>query len=88
MKIDVAIPCVHLNGTSAETLIDRLDAAYEAVRKAAAILRQCAPNGRNAYLIDGLMQRLETQHRQRQECLQAVLDSLEAEIVGIQEATK
>ena len=88
MKIDVAIPCIHLNGTRAETLIDRLEKAWNAVEGAQYVMRECAPNGRDAYPVDGLMQRLEAQHRQRQECLQAVMDSLEAEIQGIQEAVK
>ena len=88
MKIDVAIPCVHLNGDRAEVLIDRLEKAWYAVEGAKYVMRECAPNGRDAYPVDGLMQRLEAQHRQRQECLQAVLDSLAAEIQGIQEAVK
>jgi hypothetical protein len=79
MKIDLAVPIIHPNGDRRETLMKNLEATYEAVQTAMLALRQCAPNGRNAYPVQGLMQRLERQHRQRQECLQAVLDSLEAE---------
>jgi hypothetical protein len=82
-QIPLAVPYVHLNGDRAETLIDRLLAAYEAVTAAMDALRECRPNGRNAYPVDGLMEQLETQHRTRQEYLQAVLDSLEAEIDGL-----
>ena len=88
MKIELAVPFVHLNGTSAERLIEALDTAWTAVDTAMQELRHCAPNGRDAYPVDGMLEKLEAQHRQRQECLQAVMDSLEAEIVGIQEAGK
>ena len=78
-KIELATPFVHINGDRRETLLDRLETAYSAVNAAMDALRHCAPNGRNAYPVDGLMERLQAQHRQRQECLQAVLDSIEAE---------
>ena len=78
-KIELATPFVHSNGDRRETLLDRLESAYSAVNAAMDALRQCAPNGRNAYPVDGLMQRLERQHRQRQEYLSAVLESIEAE---------
>ena len=81
--IDLAVPIVHLNGDRRETLTDNLETAYHCVQTAMDAMRQCAPNGRNAYLVDGLMQRLEEQHRQRQEYLQAVADSLEAEAVAL-----
>ena len=82
-KIELATPFIHNNGDRADVLLDRILAAYTAVSDAMDTLRQCAPNGRNAYPVDGLMEQLEAQHRQRQECLQAVLDSLEAEANAI-----
>ena len=82
--IDIAVPCVHMNGDRRETLLTNLETAYTAVTDAMDAIRKCAPNGRNAYPIPGLMQRLEAQHRQRQEYLQAVTDSLEAEAVALQ----
>jgi len=81
--IPVAVPFVHLNGDRRETLVERLETAYCAVNAAMIHLRECVPNGRNAYPVDGLMQKLEAQHRTRQEYLQAVLDSLEAEACGL-----
>ena len=83
-KIDLAVPFVHANGDRRETLLDNLENAYTAVTTAMDAIRQCTPNGRNAYPVDGLMQRLEAQHRQRQEYLQAVADSLEAEAIALQ----
>jgi len=84
-KIELAVPFVHVNGDRRETLLNNLEAAYAAVNAAMDAMRQCAPNGRNAYPVDGLMQRLEAQHRSRQEYLQVVADSLEAEAIAIQE---
>lgn len=84
-KIELAVPFVHLNGDRRETLLTNLENAYTAVMAAMDAMRQCSPNGRNAYPVDGLMQRLEAQHRTRQEYLQAVADSLEAEAIALQE---
>ena len=78
-QIPLAVPHVHLNGDRKETRADRLEAAYGAISAAMDALRECTPNGRNAYPVDGLMERLVDQHRTRQEYLQAVLDSIEAE---------
>lgn len=84
-KIELAVPFVHMNGDRRETLLTNLENAYTAVMAAMDAMRQCAPNGRNAYPQPGLMQRLEAQHRTRQEYLQAVADSLEAEAIALQE---
>lgn len=84
-KIELAVPFVHLNGDRRETLLNNLENAYTAVMAAMDAMRQCSPNGRNAYCVDGLMRRLEAQHRTRQEYLQAVADSLEAEAIALQE---
>jgi hypothetical protein len=82
-KIELVVPFVHANGDRRDTLLERLEAAYHAVTDSMDLLRQCAPNGRDAYPVDGLMQRLEAQHRQRQEYLKAVADSLEAESIEL-----
>lgn len=87
-KIELAVPFVHLNGTSRESLESNLAAAYAAVLEAMDALRQCAPNGRDAYPQPGLMQRLEAQHRTRQEYLRAVADSLEAEAAALQKGAE
>lgn len=42
-------PTIHLNGTSANELIQRYEAAYTALTEAARLLAQCAPHGRDYY---------------------------------------
>lgn len=83
---DVVIPCIHLNGDRKATLVGNLEAAYDAVRAAEEALRECSPNARNYYPDPGRMELALTQHRARQEHLHAVLASLEAEVIGIQDA--
>ncbi len=76
-------PIVHLNGTSPERLIDALSDAYDAVNTAIDKLRECAPNGRDYYPEPGRMEKAIDQHRVRGEYLKAVLDSIQAEIISI-----
>lgn len=45
----MTIPTIHLNGTSADSLISALSDAYDALNTAYDALRQCAPNGRDYY---------------------------------------
>lgn len=87
-KIEIAVPYVHSNGDRRETLTDNLETAYIAVTAAMDAVRKCSPNARNAYPQPGLMQRLEAQHRTRQEYLQAVANSLEAEAVALQKGAE
>jgi hypothetical protein len=87
-KIELSTPFIHNNGDRGDVLLDRITTAYMAVSDAMDKLRHCTPNGRNAYPVDGLMQRLEAQHRQRQEYLQAVLDSLEGEANAVADEVK
>lgn len=42
-------PTIHLNGTSAESLIDDLMKAYSAIERATDALRRATPNGRDYY---------------------------------------
>lgn len=80
---NVVTPIIHLNGTSKESLLEALENAYAAVREAMDKLRECAPNGRDYYPEPGRMDKAVAQHRQRQEHLQAVYDSIEAEAYAI-----
>ena len=80
---DIVTPIIHMNGTSKRALIDQLCTAYRAVQDAMDALRQASPNGRDFYPEPGRLQKAEAQHRARQERLQAVLESLEAEAEAI-----
>src|SRR6185369_3925741 len=62
----VAVPCVHLNGTSAGELLEQLDNAVDAARALAVALRQAFPNGRDHYPT-GTEQRAIKEHCLRQE---------------------
>ena len=81
----IVTPIIHMNGDRKQTLMDNIENAYMAVREAMKKLRECAPNGRNYYLVPGRMQLAEAQHRERQENLNAVYKSLEAEAIAIQD---
>ncbi|HEY5865107.1 MAG TPA: hypothetical protein VI542_06075 [Candidatus Tectomicrobia bacterium] len=85
---DIITPIIHPNGDSKETLLANLEHAYHAVREAMEALRDCSPNARNFYVQPGRMQKAEAQHRERQEHLQAVLTSLEAEAIQIDKETR
>lgn len=82
----VITPIIHLNGDRKETLIRNLKTAYDALSAARKALRECAPNGRNYYPVPGRLQQAEAQHRARQEAVQAVMESLVAEVEGIEAA--
>jgi len=71
-------------GDRAETLMQRLEATWDTLEAAATLLRDCAPNGRNYYPDPGRMEQAEAQHRWRQNQIQNLCESLEAEIAAIQ----
>ena len=43
------VPTVHLNGTSAESLVEGLNAALDALHEAQRLMCEAAPNGRDYY---------------------------------------
>lgn len=43
------VPTIHVNGTSAEGLTDRLDLALDTLRAAIETVEACSPNGRDYY---------------------------------------
>ena len=82
----IQCPMIHMNGTSADSLIEDLDAAYTAVGAALDAMRNVGPNGRDYYpLGPEAMEAAQTQHRDRAMRLQTVRDELEA-IIGAIEA--
>jgi len=80
---EVVLPFIHLNGDRAETLVENLSEVYDALNEVDDKLRMCAPNGRNAYQVDGLMEKLVEQHKYRLDLLRELLLSVEEEVQGI-----
>lgn len=73
----LAIPTIHLNGTSREQLQKEILDAARAVNKAISALEAAAPNGRDYYVQSPEAFRLaQTQHRDRLDRLQSVYDEL------------
>lgn len=81
----VVTPIVHLNGDRKSTLLAQLEVAYDAVHAASKALSAAWPNARNYYPVPGRMEEALAQHRQRMQYLAAIIDSLEAECIQIQE---
>ena len=81
---EIITPIIHMNGSGKRALIDQLCTAYRAVQDAMDALRQASPNGRDFYPEPGRLQKAEAQYRARQEHLQVVIASLEAEAEAIQ----
>ncbi len=85
-EIKVAIPTVHMNGTSAESLIDDAMKAYQAVGNALEAMRAVTPNARD-YYVKGEEAAAEArlQHQLRVMKLTDVRDDLQTIILGIQD---
>ena len=73
-------PIVHLNGTSREELISIRLAALDALREAEIKLSEMAPNGRDYYFEDGLLEKALEQHRARVETLKTIREDIFAEV--------
>ena len=84
--IPTVIPIVHLNGDRKETLTRTLEQAYRALRAAEGAVQQCAGNARNFYPDPGRWEQYCAQHRARLAHLRAVMESLIAEVEGLNEA--
>ncbi len=80
----IQCPLIHLNGTTADSLIEELNEAYIAIDAALDAMRKIGPNGRDYYpLGPEAMEAATTQHRSRAMRLQNVKDELEAIINAI-----
>lgn len=77
---ELAIPYIHLNGTSKTSLLDGLGKVHIALEEAAQKLREAAPNGRDAYPVPGLMKRLEAQHVRRLKTIRDLQEEIYAEM--------
>lgn len=84
-QISIVVPAVHLNGTSANELMELRKTAYAALDHALAALREMAPNGRDYYLERDKMQKAVAQHRRRADTLVGLMEELQDEMRSIQE---
>lgn len=76
----LAIPTVHLNGTSKEALLDQVYEAVEALHAAGRKLAAAAPNARDYYVQPNEAQpftRAQTEHYARMTKLKEVIAELE-----------
>ena len=83
----MALPTVHLNGTSREELVSlRLD-AVDAIRQAVVALRKAAPHARDYYVQDpNTYQAAREVWEARQDRLEDVAEELRSEALEIQDA--
>lgn len=81
----LAIPTVHLNGTSRTELLNQLIDAARALKKGQEALAQAAPNGRDYYRIDDprIFTMAQKQHAERLAKVGEVINELEAIAVQI-----
>ncbi len=78
MNNAIALPTVHLNGTSRSALIAENDAAYDALRAAVRALEEAGPNARDYYVQgDGAFTKAVSEHVARLAALRSVLADLE-----------
>jgi len=78
------LPTIHLNGTSADSLLDSLGAAADALEAAYQALKQTAPNGRDYYPQGpAAMGAARSEHEARLKKIDQVKDEIEAMIGGI-----
>ena len=80
----VAIPSVHMNGTSYDELFRQNRDAHEAVRAAWEALSKASPNGRDFYPQgDDAIKVASAEHYERMRKLTVILDDLETIAEGI-----
>jgi len=73
-------PCVHMNGTGKDALIENLSVVYAALEVARETLRNAAPNGRDFYIGTWTLKDADAQHRRRLEAIDALQKDLESEM--------
>ena len=84
MTTKLTLPTLHLNGTSARSLLSGYEEAYEAVREAIVFVARAYPNGRDYYPQgDTAISEALLEHERRLMLLKAVSDELESMILGI-----
>lgn len=83
----VITPLIHMNGTSAEELLNLREAFYAALQEAEQALKQMAPNGRDYYPTPGMMELAVEQHRLRMATLGGLMKQIETECENINQQT-
>ena len=80
------LPCIHLNGTSREGLLEALCNASNALNDAYSALKQTAPNGRDYYPLGAeAMEKATEEHMSRLRRLDEIKDEIDAIAQGIME---
>lgn len=85
--MNLEIPTIHLNGTSADRLLEDIYYADAKISEAVEALAQTAPNGRDYYTKgNGALERAQSQHSARVQKLLDVKKELEqiAEVIDAQ----
>ncbi len=83
-EVNVTIPTIHLNGSSAEHMLGDYRSARTAIRSAVEAVQQTAPNGRDYYvMLPGAYERALHEHRERLAALKKIDDELLAIAMGI-----
>ena len=82
---NVAVPLVHLNGTSGDELLQQLATAVDAMHDAIKAVVQASPNGRDYYLQPGAAQRVQDEHCARLRKLDEVRAELGDMLSHVQE---
>lgn len=81
--MSLAVPTIHSNGTSEESLLEQFGDARVAILKAQEALAKAAPNGRDYYPQgDAALRKAQDEHRARVDALTRV----EQELYEIMEA--
>lgn len=76
----IITPCVHLNGTSKDALLDQLGEVYSALENARNMLKYAAPNGRDYYIGPHSLKDAQVQQWERMKAIDAVQRSIESEM--------
>ena len=80
----VVLPVVHMNGTTADELIDNLRAVCDGLRATEEALAKAAPNQRDYYPAGlGLWNAALLQHSRRREAIETMLREINEEMEGI-----
>lgn len=89
MPKTLIVPCVHLNGSGKDNLMEDLDRAYSAVGLAYEALRKVDVNARDYYPYgQEAYQRARREHLDRQKRIDSVIKEIGAIICGIADNEK